>query len=46
MTTTTVPSGDNSLLKEALPERKISRLEIYKAFYTLLRLRTSALPWQ
>lgn len=24
---------------------KISRLEIYKAFYTLLRLRTSALPW-
>ncbi|HPS41608.1 MAG TPA: ABC transporter permease [Anaerolineaceae bacterium] len=27
MTTTTVPSGDNSLLKEALPERKISRLE-------------------
>lgn len=25
---------------------KISRVEIYKAFYTLLRLRTSALPWQ
>jgi len=25
---------------------KISRLEIYKAFYTLIRLRTSALPWQ
>jgi glycosyltransferase involved in cell wall biosynthesis len=25
---------------------KISRTEIYKAFYTLLRLRTSALPWQ
>jgi glycosyltransferase involved in cell wall biosynthesis len=25
---------------------KISRIEIYKAFYTLLRLRTSALPWQ
>lgn len=25
---------------------KINRLEIYKAFYTLLRLRTSALPWQ
>jgi len=24
---------------------KISRTEIYKAFYTLLRLRTSALPW-
>jgi dolichol-phosphate mannosyltransferase len=24
---------------------KINRLEIYKAFYTLLRLRTSALPW-
>ena len=24
---------------------KISKLEIYKAFYTLLRLRTSALPW-
>ncbi|MEZ4863534.1 MAG: polyprenol monophosphomannose synthase [Caldilineaceae bacterium] len=25
---------------------KISKTEIYKAFYTLLRLRTSALPWQ
>jgi len=25
---------------------KISRTEIFKAFYTLLRLRTSALPWQ
>ncbi|MBX3015354.1 MAG: polyprenol monophosphomannose synthase [Caldilineaceae bacterium] len=25
---------------------KISKNEIYKAFYTLLRLRTSALPWQ
>ena len=25
---------------------KISRIEICKAFYTLLRLRTSALPWQ
>ncbi len=25
---------------------KISRIEIYRAFYTLLRLRTSALPWQ
>ena len=25
---------------------KISKLEIYKAFYTLLRLRTSALPWE
>lgn len=25
---------------------KISRIEIYKAFYTLLRLRTGALPWQ
>lgn len=25
---------------------KISRTEILKAFYTLLRLRTSALPWQ
>ncbi len=25
---------------------KISRSEIFKAFYTLLRLRTSALPWQ
>lgn len=25
---------------------KINRLEIYKAFYTLLRLRTSALPWE
>lgn len=24
---------------------KISRIEIYKAFYTLLRLRTRALPW-
>ena len=24
---------------------KISRSEIYKAFYTLVRLRTSALPW-
>lgn len=24
---------------------KISKFEIYKAFYTLLRLRTSALPW-
>jgi dolichol-phosphate mannosyltransferase len=24
---------------------KINRLEIYKAFYTLLRVRTSALPW-
>jgi len=24
---------------------KISRTEIYKAFYTLLRLRTGALPW-
>lgn len=24
---------------------KISKREIYKAFYTLLRLRTSALPW-
>ena len=25
---------------------KISRSEIYKAFYTLIRLRTSALPWE
>ena len=25
---------------------KINRREIYKAFYTLLRLRTSALPWE
>ena len=25
---------------------KISRSEIYKAMYTLLRLRTSALPWE
>ena len=25
---------------------KISKAEIYKAFYTLLRLRTSALPWE
>ncbi|MEM7539730.1 MAG: polyprenol monophosphomannose synthase [Chloroflexota bacterium] len=25
---------------------KISKTEIYKAFYTLLRLRTSALPWE
>jgi len=25
---------------------KISRTEIYKAFYTLIRLRTSALPWE
>ena len=25
---------------------KISKSEIYKAFYTLLRLRTSALPWE
>ena len=25
---------------------KISRVEIYKAFYTMLRLRTSALPWE
>lgn len=25
---------------------KISKNEIYKAFYTLLRLRTNALPWQ
>ena len=25
---------------------KISKREIYKAFYTLLRLRTSALPWE
>ena len=25
---------------------KISRSEIYKAFYTLLRLRTGALPWK
>ena len=25
---------------------KISKVEIYKAFYTLLRLRTSALPWE
>jgi len=25
---------------------KISRREIYKAFYTLIRLRTSALPWE
>ena len=25
---------------------KISKNEIYKAFYTLVRLRTSALPWQ
>lgn len=25
---------------------KISRSEIYKAFYTMLRLRTSALPWE
>lgn len=25
---------------------KISRTEIFKAFYTLLRLRTSSLPWQ
>jgi hypothetical protein len=24
---------------------KISKNEIYKAFYTLIRLRTSALPW-
>ncbi len=25
---------------------KINRLEIYRAFYTLLRLRTRALPWE
>ncbi len=25
---------------------KISKSEIYKAFYTLIRLRTSALPWE
>ncbi len=25
---------------------KINKAEIYKAFYTLLRLRTSALPWE
>lgn len=25
---------------------KISKAEIYKAFYTLIRLRTSALPWE
>ena len=25
---------------------KISKFEIYRAFYTLLRLRTSALPWE
>ena len=25
---------------------KINRLEIYKAFYTLVRLRTAALPWE
>jgi len=25
---------------------KISRTEIFKAFYTLIRLRTSALPWE
>ena len=24
---------------------KISKMEIVKAFYTMLRLRTSALPW-
>ena len=27
-------------------DSKINRREIYKAFYTLLRLRTSALPWE
>ncbi len=27
-------------------DSKISKSEIYKAFYTLLRLRTSALPWE
>ncbi len=26
-------------------DSKISKTEIYKAFYTLLRLRTGALPW-
>ena len=26
-------------------DSKISKTEIYKAFYTLLRLRTRALPW-
>jgi hypothetical protein len=25
---------------------KISKTEIYKAFYTLIRLRTSLLPWE
>ena len=25
---------------------KISRTEIFKAFYTLIRLRTNALPWE
>ncbi|MCB0150226.1 MAG: polyprenol monophosphomannose synthase, partial [Caldilineaceae bacterium] len=25
---------------------KISKLEIYKAMYTIARLRTSALPWE
>ena len=27
-------------------DSKISKVEIYKAFYTLLRLRTRALPWE
>ena len=27
MTTVSMPSGDNSLLKDAIPERKISRME-------------------
>lgn len=27
-------------------DSKISKSEIYKAFYTLIRLRTSALPWE
>ena len=26
-------------------DSKISKIEIYKAFYTLLRLRTRSLPW-
>ena len=35
-----------TFVNRTLGDSKISKAEIYKAFYTLLRLRTRALPWE
>lgn len=35
-----------TFVNRTVGDSKISKTEIYKAFYTLLRLRTRALPWE